>query len=326
MDSSTSFVPHCAQNDNVNATSNSQIPMKTIDIELLKSHPLPDWNDETHKAERGKLLLIGGSRHIPGAAILAARAALRSGCGSVRVAVPQSVALAIGIAVPELMVVPLPETKDGTISVEAMELIDEQIKVCDAIALGPGLDANSETDDFAREVVETAPLPLLIDAQAISALSSDWKAAARSRILTPHNGEFETLTGETPGEDREKMAMEYAKKAGATLALKGHQTIVATPEGDTYLEESGSRALGTAGSGDVLAGIIGSLLAQGLDATRATIWGVHLHAQAGEALTKDGPEDGLLASDFIGQLPTVQKYLRRSTTEKKAGGFGLRHG
>lgn len=300
--------------------------MKTIDIELLKSHPLPEWNDETHKATRGKLLLIGGSRRIPGAAILAARAALRAGCGSVRVAAPASVALAIGIAVPELMVVPLPETKDGTISKEAIELIVAQTKVCDAIVLGPGLDENSETDEFAREIIEAAPLPLLIDAQAISALSGDWKAKARARILTPHDGEFETLSGKTIGEDREKLAIEFAKKAGATLALKGHQTIVATPEGDAYLEESGTRALGTAGSGDVLAGIIGGLLAQGLDATRATVWGVHLHAQAGEALTKDGPEDGLMAYDFIERLPAVQKYLRRSTADKKPGGFGLRHG
>lgn len=304
----------------------SNFLMKTIDIELLKSHPLPEWNEETHKATRGKLLLIGGSRRIPGAVILAARAALRSGCGSVRVAAPQSVALAIGIAVPELMVVPLPETKEGTISNEAIELIMAQAEVCDAIVLGPGLDENSETDKFAREIIDMAPLPLLSDAQAISALSSDWKAGAQARILTPHDGEFEMLTGGTLGEDREKVAAEYAQKAGATLALKGHRTIVATPEGDTYLEESGPRALGTAGSGDVLAGIIGGLLAQGLDATRATIWGVHMHAQAGEALTKDGPEDGLMAHDFIERLPTVQKYLRRSTSEKKTGGFGLRHG
>ena len=300
--------------------------MQTIDIEFLKAHPLPEWSDETHKADKGKLLLIGGSRRIPGAVILAARAALRAGCGSVRVAAPESVALHIGIAVPELMVIPLPETKAGTIAGEAIELIAAQSKVCDAIVLGPGLDSNSETDEFAREVIEAAPLPLLIDAQAISALAGDWTAGARARVLTPHDGEFETLTGKTIGEDREKLALEYAKKAGVTLALKGHQTVIANPEAEIYLEESGTRALGTAGSGDVLAGIIGGLLAQGLDATRATIWGVHMHAQAGEALTKDGGEDGLMARDFIERLPSVQKYLRRQTSEKKAGGFGLRHG
>lgn len=303
--------------------------MKPIDIELLKSHPLPEWSEETHKADKGKLLLIGGSRRIPGAAILAARAALRAGCGSVRVAAPQSVALAIGIAVPELMVIALPETKDGTISSEAIDLIAAQAKVCDAIVLGPGLDENSETDEFAREIIEAAPLPLLIDAQAISALANDWKAGTRPRILTPHDGEFETLTGKTIGpsaEEREKLALDYAKKSGATLALKSHQTIVATPGGNSYLDESGVRALGTAGSGDVLAGIIGGLLAQGMDATSATMWGVHLHAQAGAAITKDGPEDGLMAGDFIERLPAVQKYLRRQTSEKKASGFGLRHG
>lgn len=300
--------------------------MKTIDIELLKALPLPDWSDETHKAERGKLLLIGGSRRIPGAVILAARAALRCGCGTVRVAAPASVALHIGIAVPELMVIPLPETSAGTIASEAVELIVAQSKACDAIVLGPGLDANSETDEFAREIIEAAPLPLLIDAQALTALPGDWKAGTRARILTPHDGEFETLSGETVGDNREKLALEYAQKSGATLALKGHETIIATPDGEAYSNESATRALGTAGSGDVLAGIIGGLLAQGLDATRATIWGVYMHSEAGDALAKDGGEDGLMARDFIERLPAVQKYLRRQTSEKKAGGFGLRHG
>ena len=303
--------------------------MKTIDIELLKSHPLPDWSDETHKAERGKLLIIGGSQRIAGAAILAARAALRTGCGSVRVAAPHSVALHIGIAVPELMVIPLPETASGTIAREAVELIAAQTQACDAIVLGPGLDADEQTDEFARAVIQSAPLPLLIDAQAISALEGGWKAGASARVLTPHDGEFESLTGQTLGqsdEDRENAALQYAKNSGATLALKGHKTVIATPDGATYLNESGTRALGTAGSGDVLAGIIGSLLAQGLNATDAAIWGVHLHAQAGEALTKDGGEDGLMARDFIERLPGVQKYLRSQTSEKKVGGFGLRRG
>lgn len=303
--------------------------MQTIDIELLKTMPLPDWSDETHKGERGKLLLIGGSARIPGAMILAARAALRAGCGSVRVAAPESVALHLGIAVPELMVISLPETGAGTIAKSAVELIAAQCKSCDAVVIGPGLDAHAETDEMAREVVKSAPLPLLVDAQAISALDDKWKAGEKPRVLTPHAQEFETLSGQKIGandDEREQAALNYAKKSGATLALKGHHTIVAAPDGQAYENQSGTRALGTAGSGDVLAGIIGSLLAQGLDATRATIWGVHIHAEAGEALTKDGGEDGWMARDFIDRLPSVQKYLRRLTSEKKAGGFGLRHG
>ena len=303
--------------------------MQTIDLELLKTMPLPEWSDETHKGERGKLLLIGGSKRIPGALILAARAALRAGCGSVRVAAPESVAMHLGIAVPELMVIPLPETGAGTIAKGALDLVAAQCKLCDAVVIGPGLDANSETDEFAREVVEAAPLPLLIDAQAISALNDKWKAGEGARVLTPHAQEFEKLSGQKVGDDeeaREKAATDYAQKAGATLALKGHHTIVAAPGGETYENESGTRALGTAGSGDVLAGIIGSLLAQGLEATQAAIWGVHMHAEAGEALTKDGGEDGWMARDFIDRLPSVQKYLRRLTSEKKAGGFGLRSG
>ena len=291
--------------------------MQPLDIEFLKTHPLPDWSDETNKAERGKLLLIGGSARIAGAAILAARAALRAGCGSVRVAAPQSVALHIGIAVPELMVIPLPETGAGTIAKGAVELVAAQCKVCDAVVIGPGLDADDETDEFAREVVKMAPLPLLIDAQAISALGKAWKAAGKARVLTPHDGEFETLTGQSVGDEREPMARDYAQKAGAVVALKGHVTIIAAPAGETYENEGGTRALGTAGSGDVLAGIIGSLLAQGLDATRATMWGVKMHAEAGESLAKDGGDDGLMARDFIERLPSVQKYLRGPNRRKE---------
>ncbi len=144
--------------------------MKNIDIELLRSHPLPDWSEETHKADRGKLLIIGGSRRIPGAMILAARAALRTGCGSVRVAAPQSVALAIGIAVPELMVIPLPETKAGTIALEASTLLAEQWSSCDAVVIGPGLDEDEETRVLLRRLALEAPLPAVLDASAITAL------------------------------------------------------------------------------------------------------------------------------------------------------------
>lgn len=298
--------------------------MKKIDADLLKTMPLPDWGDEADKGTRGKLLIVGGSARIPGATLLAARAALRSGCGSVRVAAPASIALHLGIAVPELMVVPLPETKSGTIAQSAIALVAEQCKLCDAVVLGPGLDANTETDAFAREVVAQAPLPLLIDAQAISALDAKFEAPDAPRVLTPHEKEYEAFMGEAPGADHEAAALKAAQKTHCVVLLKGHLTYIATPGGEVYENEAGTRALGTAGSGDVLAGIIGSLLAQGLSAEQATVWGAHMHSQAGEAVAKDGGDDGLMARDFIDRLPGVQKYLRRLAGDKKAGGFGLR--
>jgi NAD(P)H-hydrate epimerase len=295
-----------------------------IDVELLQTMPLPDWSDEANKGTRGKLLIVGGSQRIAGAVILAARAALRVGCGSVRVAAPASVALHIGIAVPELMVIPLPETADGTIAGAARELLKAQVQECQAVVLGPGLDSNPETDALARDIAAMAPLPLVIDAQALTALGSELKLSEAPRILTPHEVEFEELSGSAVGDDRAQTASKFAEKTGATVVLKGRETFIATSGEATAQNEAGTRALGTAGSGDVLAGCIGGFLAQGLSAHQAAIWGVHIHALAGEAAAKDNGEDGLMARDFIERLPGIQKYLRRSAQIEKRMGFGLR--
>lgn len=303
-----------------------------IDVELLKTLPLPAWDDEATKADRGKLLVVSGSRRVPGAAILVSRAALRSGCGTVRLATPESVALAIGIAIPELLVAGLPETKSGTLAKSAVEGVAGECRACQALVVGPGLGDGSETEDAIREIVEAAPLPTAVDAEALNALGEGYSFTGikAPRVLTPHAKEFETLSNiSLEGADHDKLAKiaaDYARAQKIVLVLKGRVTFVAAPDGTVYRNEAGSRVLGTAGSGDVLAGTIGALLAQGLDPTRAAIWGVHMHALAGEGVSKDLGDDGILASDFIGQLPFVQRFLRRSTeggtTARK--GFGLR--
>lgn len=306
---------------------------KKIDVDLLKTMPLPAWDDEASKADKGKLLVVSGSKRVPGAAILVARAALRSGCGTVRVAAPESIALAVGVAVPELLVVPLPETKVGTLSQSAVESVASECRACQAMVVGPGLGADAETEGALREIVEAAPLPCVVDAEALNALSEGFSFAGikAARVLTPHAKEFETLAGlsldDADDEKRAKIAADYARAQKVTLVLKGRVTFVASPEGEVYRNEAGSRVLGTAGSGDVLAGVIGALLAQGVEPTRAAVWGVHLHALAGEAVAKDLGDDGVLASDFVSQLPFVQRFLRRSTEAPAVGakrGFGLR--
>ena len=305
-----------------------------IDIDFLKTIPLPAWGDEASKAQRGKLLLVCGSKRLPGTPILVARAALRSGCGTVRAAMPEAIALAVGVALPELLVVALPETKAGTLAKGAVENVANECRACDALVVGPGTGGGTETVDALHEIVEAAPLPCVVDAEALAALGEDFSFAGikAPRVLTPHPKEFETLANiSLDGADddkRAKIAADYARAHKVTLVLKGQVTLIASPEGEVYRNEAGSRALGTAGSGDVLAGIIGALLAQGVEATRAAIWGVHLHALAGEAVAKDVGDDGVLASDLIGQLPFVQRFLRRSTETPAAGAkkaFGLRN-
>jgi hydroxyethylthiazole kinase-like uncharacterized protein yjeF len=281
---------------------------------LLDRFPLPDYTAESDKSARGKLLVIAGSRRLPGAALLASRAALRTGCGGVRVATVESVATHIGIAVPELMVVPLRETPDGSIALTALPTLTRQYVSCQAAVIGPGIDETLETDRLARHVIETAPLPLVVDAQAILALPPANPIRARApRLYTPHAKEMAALTGRTEAQiakDREGAARDFARAATATLVLKGRETLIATPKGDLFLNTAGSRALGTAGSGDTLAGVCGSLLAQGLDPTAAAIWAVYLHALAGEAVARTQGEDGPLASDFILQLPATLRTLR----------------
>ncbi|MDF2441580.1 MAG: hypothetical protein JWN98_2564 [Abditibacteriota bacterium] len=309
------------------STNTTSDGVQEITPELLKSLPLRDFSDDADKADYGKLIIVAGSARLPGAAILAARAALRSGCGTVRVAAPQSVATAIGITVPELMVIPLPETSDGTIAAAAWEILEKQFEPCDAAVIGPGLDSNAETEELCRKFLAACPLPTLVDATALLAYANQTGSKKASsgadkapRVWTPHLAEMQSLLGskkEIEEEQRESIAREWAASQHSTLVFKGRETLIAGAEGALYKNTAGTRGLGTAGSGDVLAGLIGGFLAQGMDAARAAIYGVHVHALAGEAAEKDMGDDGMIARDFLERVPSVLRYLRRQVMPRK---------
>jgi hydroxyethylthiazole kinase-like uncharacterized protein yjeF len=287
-----------------------------ISAKSLRAIPLPDWPGSASKADYGKLLIIGGSRRLPGAALLAARAALRCGVGTVRLAAPESIAAHLGIALPELMIIPLAETTSGTVSRDALETIRAQFEQCDAVVLGPGLDENDETNEFIRALAPEIPLPTLLDASAILALAGHHSGAALfPRVWTPHGGELESLAKVKLDEigDAETFALDWARDHGATLVWKGRETLVASPDGELWRNTAGTRGMGTAGSGDLLAGCIGALLAQGLKPSHAATWGVHAHARAGELSAKKLGDDGLMASDFCERLPHALKLLRAKT-------------
>jgi len=299
-----------------------------INIESLRASPLPQWSDESSKADYGKLLVIAGSRRLAGAALLCAKAALRSGCGTVRVAAPQSVALHLGIAVPELMVIPLPETASGTIARAALPILEQQFAPCDACIVGPGIDADHETDELLRELLPQIPLPTVIDAQAIYAIGKGESGAQNwPRVWTPHEGELQPIVGkkfEELGVSREEFATDFARDKNAVLVFKGRETLVAVPDGNLWKNTAGTRGMGTAGSGDTLSGIIGALLAQGLEPAHAAAWSVHIHALAGEAAAKELGDDGMMASDFLERIPQVLRYLRRATSPDEKPRAGLR--
>lgn len=299
-----------------------------IDLELLKTMPLPEYSDDAHNAAHGKLLIIAGSRRLPGAAILAARAALRCGCGSVRVAAPESVALQIGIAVPELMVLPMPETADGTLALGAQPLLEAQVEACDAAVIGPGADVSEETAQLLQALARNLALPSVLDAAAIIALSGAKIKFSAPRLITANAQELSDVTGNDLKKIQaapEESAKEYAHDWKSTVVLKDHETLVAIPNGALYKNEASTRGLGIAGSSDVLSGIIGGLLAQlaaqmttqKMSIASAAIWSVHLHSLAGEAGEKDFGDDSLMASNIIARLPGVLRYARKHTEKNR---------
>src|SRR4051812_9838964 len=287
-------------------------PPRVIDRSLLAELPLPEHGRASSKAERGKLLIVAGSIGLPGAAILAARGALRIGCGTVRVAAPRSVAVALGVAVPELMVLSLPETDAGTLAGSAWPLLEAQFERCDAVVVGPGLGSHEETDRLAARLATDSPLPTVVDAGALLAWGrAGHPAAAGPRVLTPHPGEMAELIGTETARveaDREETAARLSARWGSVLVLKGARTLVAGES--LYLNTAGTPGLATAGSGDVLAGVIGGLLARGADPTTAAVWGVHLHALAGESAARSVGDDGLIASDVVEALPAALLALQ----------------
>ncbi|WP_165252495.1 NAD(P)H-hydrate dehydratase [Paludisphaera soli] len=284
---------------------------KIIDARRLAEHPLPEHAAEAGKGDRGKLLIVAGSVGLPGAAILSARAALRVGCGTVRAAVPRSAALAVGAAVPELMVLALPETDAGTAAGGALAILESQVEPCDAVVIGPGMGSHAETRRTASKFLEGCPLPTVVDAEALNAWGEAGRpAGAGPRVLTPHALEMARLIGVEPEAveaDREALAARHAEGWGCVLVLKGRETLVAGR--DFLVNRAGTPGLGTAGSGDVLAGVIGGLLARGADPTTAAAWGVHLHALAGEAAARKLGDDGLIASDVVDHLPEAMLRL-----------------
>jgi ADP-dependent NAD(P)H-hydrate dehydratase len=288
-----------------------------ISPDRLRELPLPTYATSSDKAARGKLLIVAGSRRLPGAAVLASRAAFRVGVGNVRLATVESIATHIGILMPELMVVPLPETPAGTLSLSALPLVEQQYASCHAVVVGPGLDESPETEQVSRQIVERSPLPTLVDAHAILSLpTGEPVRGAGPRVFTPHLKEMAALSGQDEDaieRDKQRVGGDFVRRSGATLVLKGRETLIASPEGALYVNTAGSRALGTAGSGDTLAGVIGGLLAQRMAPEHAAVWGVYLHALAGEEVAREYGEDGGMASDFVERLPIVLRYLRSRT-------------
>jgi NAD(P)H-hydrate epimerase len=213
------------------------------------------------------------------------------------------------------MTLPLPSTKWGTFSKEAIDTGLEAASSMDAVVLGPGLTTHDETVAFAQEWVKRCPKPLVVDADGLNALASgfdQWQDVSAPLCLTPHPGEFSRLLGTTVADvqaDRIETSRAFAKGRGVYLALKGAGTILADPAGNIWLNTTGNPGLATAGTGDVLTGVVGSLLAQGLSPGDALCASVYLHGLAGDLAASEVGGRGMLASDVLIRLPAAREVL-----------------
>ena len=268
-----------------------------------------------HKGDFGRVFILAGSRGMTGAAHLAGMGALRSGAGLVTVGVPDAVYPIIAKRESELMVRPLPSTAKGTLSLAGYSEIKRFCITQDVLAIGPGLSQNIATQNLIRKILQTAQLPLVIDADGLNALKGNLKVlrACRGRaVLTPHPGEFlRIFGGKLDHSDtlRKKRALEAAHQYGAVIVLKGHRTVVASPEGKCHINTTGNPGMATAGSGDVLTGMITALIGQGLPYFEAACLSAHVHGLAGDRAAKKMGQTSLIAGDILRFLSDAFKAL-----------------
>lgn len=278
---------------------------------LLKRKP------DTHKGDYGHVLVVGACRGLTGAVCLAAQGALRIGAGLVTVGVPRSLNDIFEIELTEVMSLALPE-KHGALSLEAFKKIKDVLKKIDVIVIGPGASLKPSAQKLIVKIVKEIDKPMVVDADAITALASDISILSSRRtdelILTPHPGEFSRLIKASTAvikKKRKELARKFALRYNLTLVLKGHHTLVA--DGKRFYENTtGNPGMATAGAGDVLAGIIAGLCAQGLSCFEAAKTGVYLHGLAGDLAAKDKTKSCLIASDIIEYLPQAVKNSSKS--------------
>ncbi len=270
-----------------------------------------------HKGDFGHIFILAGSARFSGAAVLCCYAAMRAGAGLITLGIPKSLNSAIiKIKPKEIMTFPLPETSDGTLSLSGYKKIKDFVKNTDVLVVGPGLTQNKSTQGLVRRAISKIGKPMVIDADGLNALVGHLEMlhAARctlhAKILTPHPGEMARLMGisiKKVQDNREDITKKFAKDYKVTVVLKGYNTVVADYHGNLYINKTGNPGMATAGSGDVLTGMIAAFLAQGLSAFKAAKYAVYLHGLAGDLAVKEKTQIGMIASDIIDKIPEAIK-------------------
>lgn len=275
---------------------------------LLRGWPLPEPGDSGDKHDRGTVLVVGGADSTPGAVLLAGVAALRAGGGRLQVATVRASQAALGVTLPESRVLGLAAAANGSLSPDAADDVVAAAEGASVVVLGPGLLGKDETGALLERVLPRLDdsAAVVLDAVALTALAQrpELTAGLTGRVvLTPNSGELAALTGN----DESLTACDVAVRYGAVVAARG---VVACPDGAQWTDEAGGIGLGTSGSGDVLAGVVGGLLARGCEPAQAAVWGQYVHAAAGDRLAAHVGRTGFLARELLDELVPVLSGLR----------------
>jgi ADP-dependent NAD(P)H-hydrate dehydratase len=284
------------------------------DLQVVTEIPrLAPRAPDSNKGTFGRVLVVAGSRGMSGAAILCASAALRGGAGLVRVAVPRDVLPIVAAGNPCYMTAPLPQDAEGRLDSSAANELLALARGNDVVAIGPGLGRSSAMTALLSTVLEHLQAPLVLDADGLNAFVQNPTQLRRPAplVLTPHPGEFSRLLNldiATVQAHRRELASAFAAENGLVLLLKGHRTVV-TDGKRIYENTTGNPGMATAGSGDVLTGLVAALLAQGLEPFAAAQLGAHVHGLAGDLAKADHGEVGMIASDLVERLPRALRSL-----------------
>ena len=295
--------------------------VKTQEIKRFLTTPeivretMPVRDPESHKGTFGRVLVVGGSAGLSGAAAMASTAALRAGAGLVTLAVPASLNDLMEVKLTEVMTKPLPETGEVSISIDALPLVQEMLETMDVLALGPGITTNESTVAFVRQLLPELRKPAVIDADGLNALVGATGILETCRaplILTPHPGEMARLLGiktEEVQNNRVEIASNAAQKWNTVVVLKGARTVIAGPDGSLFINPTGNPGMASGGTGDVLTGIIAGLLGQGLSGLQAAVAGVYFHGLAGDLAAAEKGMLSLVAGDLLDYLPQATKQF-----------------
>ena len=275
---------------------------------------LPRRSPASHKGSNGHVLIVAGAAGKTGAAVLCARGCLRSGAGLVSICVPQSLNAIFETTLPEAMTIPLDDQKKQIATIDNLEKILAAAQGKKAVVLGPGLGTDPGTVELVQQLYNTIMLPMVVDADGLNCLvGTPIPPHPADRILTPHPGEMARLLSQTTREiqtDRIGLTRDFASDHQVTMVLKGAATVIADPDGGVAVNSTGNAGMGAGGTGDVLSGVIGGLLAQGLSSRQAACFGVHVHGLAGDRLAaRFGIELGYLAGELADEIPAAIREL-----------------